>query len=64
MEADKEAIAKLLEIDPGVKAIVSSGYATDPVMADYKKCGFSGVATNPYSIKQIQETLHNVLVDK
>ena len=32
----KEAIRKLIDIDPDVKAIVSSGYSTDPVMSDYQ----------------------------
>ncbi len=60
----KETMVKLLEIDPEVKAIVSSGYANDPIMAEFKKYGFSGVVTKPYDIKQMQETLRKVLVDK
>ncbi len=60
----KETMAKLLEIDPKVKAIVSSGYATDPIMAEFKKYGFSGVVTKPYDIKQMQETLRKVLAGK
>src|SRR5208283_4190166 len=36
----KEAITTLLKIDPDVKAIVSSGYSTDPVMANYLEYGF------------------------
>ena len=60
----KEVIEKLLEIDPKVKAIVSSGYANDPIMADFKKYGFSGVVTKPYDVRQMQETLHDVLADK
>ncbi|MFC1949717.1 PAS domain S-box protein [Chloroflexota bacterium] len=60
----KETIEKLLEIDLDVKAIVSSGYATDPIMADYKKYGFSGVVTKPYDLGQMQETLHDVLICK
>ena len=39
----KEAVKKLLEIDPGAKVIVSSGYAADPVTANYEKYGFSAV---------------------
>jgi CheY-like chemotaxis protein len=53
----KEAIKKLLEIDPHGVVIVSSGYATDPIMSEYKKYGFSAVIAKPYSIKQLQETL-------
>ena len=53
----KEAVIKLLEIDPGASVIVSSGYATDPIMSDYKKYGFSAVIAKPYSINQLQETL-------
>jgi DNA-binding NarL/FixJ family response regulator len=57
----KEVIVKLLELDPGVKAIVSSGYATDPIMSEYKKYGFSAVVTKPYSVSQMEETLHDIL---
>jgi PAS domain S-box-containing protein len=57
----KEAIKKLLEIDPDVKAIVSSGYATDPIMADFKKYGFSAVVTKPYSFEELEKTLRNML---
>jgi DNA-binding NarL/FixJ family response regulator len=57
----KEAIKKLLEIDPDVKAIVSSGYATDPIMAEYKKYGFKAVVTKPYSVGEMEKTLHSVL---
>jgi CheY-like chemotaxis protein len=57
----KEAVGKLLEIDPKAKVIVSSGYSTDPVMHDYKKYGFSAVISKPYSIGELEKTLHQVL---
>lgn len=49
----KEAMAKLLEIDPKVKVIVSSGYSNDPLMAEYVKYGFSGVLAKPYKVKDM-----------
>jgi len=56
----KEAIKKLLEIDSEVKAIVSSGYSNDPIMADFKKHGFSGVVAKPYTIEELSKILHRV----
>jgi len=53
----RETMARLLEIDPGVKAIVSSGYSTDPVMANYREHGFSGVAVKPYRLADLAKTL-------
>ncbi|MFX1520780.1 MAG: PAS domain S-box protein [Promethearchaeota archaeon] len=57
----RETIKELIEIDPDVKAIVSSGYSTDPVMADFRNYGFSGVVAKPYNIKELSETLHRII---
>lgn len=46
----KETIKKLLEIDPEVSAIVSSGHANDPIMVNYLKYGFKGVLVTPHEI--------------
>jgi PAS domain S-box-containing protein len=60
----KEAITKLLEIDPDAKVIVSSGYATDPIMSGYKKFGFTAVLNKPYSVAEIEKTLKSLLKKK
>jgi len=60
----KEAIKKLLEIDPGARVIVSSGYSTDPIMSEYKKYGYSAVITKPYSVSQMENTLRDILKRK
>ena len=57
----KEAVKRLIDIDPGVKAIVSSGYSNDPVMADFKKYGFRAVLAKPYQVIDLNEKLHSVL---
>jgi len=59
----KEAIRQLLSIDPKVTAIVSSGYSNDPIMSDFEKYGFRGVATKPYRIEKLSWVLHDVLMD-
>jgi two-component system, cell cycle sensor histidine kinase and response regulator CckA len=57
----KDAVIKLREIDPGVKAIVSSGYSDDPIMARFRDYGFSGVVSKPYTLKALSETVHSVI---
>ena len=59
----KEVITKLRNYDPQIKAIVCSGYAADPIMADYEKYGFSGVVSKPYRIDELLAVLRQVAVD-
>lgn len=56
----KECIKKLHEIDPNVKAIVSSGYSNDPVIANYREYGFSGVLPKPYQIQELSSVLEGL----
>jgi PAS domain S-box-containing protein len=56
----KEALTRLREIDPQVRAIVSSGYSEDPVMADYAKHGFRGVLTKPYDLAELNDLLRRL----
>jgi CheY-like chemotaxis protein len=58
----RETIQSLMEIDPEIKAIVSSGYSNDPVMADFRKYGFSGVIAKPYRIGELGEVLRKLTV--
>ncbi|TAN40276.1 MAG: PAS domain S-box protein [Nitrospirae bacterium] len=57
----KETMKKLLDYDPEVKAIVSSGYSSDAMMANYREYGFSGVLTKPYQMKDLREVLHQII---
>jgi CheY-like chemotaxis protein len=57
----KEAMVRLLEIDPEVKVIVSSGYSTDTIMANYKEHGFRGVISKPYQIEALNEAVMKVI---
>ena len=57
----KEAIRRLTELDPGVKALVSSGYSYDPVMANFREYGFSGVIPKPYVMEELGRVLEEVI---
>ena len=57
----KETVEKLLEIDPNIKAVVTSGYSNDKVLANYKDFGFKGAIIKPFTVKKISETLNFVI---
>jgi CheY-like chemotaxis protein len=57
----KEAIQKLRTLDPCVKAIVSSGYSQDAIMANYRDYGFVAVITKPYKITDLGAILNEAL---
>ncbi len=54
----KEAIERLLEIDPQIRAIVSSGHLTDPAMSNYQECGFCGIVRKPYTATELSRALY------
>jgi len=57
----QETIKRLVEIDPDIRAIVSSGYANDPVMSRYEEYGFSGMIAKPYEIDALGRKVAEVL---
>ncbi len=57
----KQAIAEMIQLDPNVKAIVSSGYSNDPVMSDYESHGFKAVLPKPYDGRQMCELVEELL---
>jgi PAS domain S-box-containing protein len=59
-----ECIKRLVEMDPGVKAIVSSGYAMDPVMSRYREYGFCACIAKPYEVSDLGHVVHDVLESK
>jgi len=56
----KDTIQRLREIDPGVKAIVSSGYSTDPVLSNYRRYGFRGIVPKPYRAEHLCQTVQQM----
>ncbi len=58
----KEAIKKILQIEPKAKVIVSSGYSNDPIIANFMDYGFSGAIVKPFQLKNLQEVIHDIFV--
>lgn len=63
-EGGETTIKKLLEIDPKVRAIVSSGSLNDPIMADFKKYGFKALLPKPYRLDDISQVLNEVIGER
>ncbi len=57
----QEATKKLLEIDPQAKVIVSSGYANDPIVANFKNYGFKAALSKPFRMQELLATVEKVL---
>jgi signal transduction histidine kinase/ActR/RegA family two-component response regulator len=57
-----EAAAKLKELNPSVKLIVSSGYSDDPVLSHFAEYGFDAVILKPWTVKEMSDVLRKVIV--
>ena len=60
----EEAVRKLLEMDPDARAVVASGYSTDPILASHRAHGFRGVLLKPFEIEQLAETMREVMAGR
>ncbi|ODS31257.1 MAG: putative two-component sensor kinase [Candidatus Scalindua rubra] len=58
----EEAINRLLEIDPEIRAIVSSSNIDDPIMDNFKKYGFRAALPKPFEIDELSKTLQRVIM--
>jgi CheY-like chemotaxis protein len=57
----KETIALLKEIDSGVRAVVSSGYSTSPILANHQAFGFAGIIRKPCKMDEISKVMHDIM---
>ena len=57
----REAMQELLKLDPTVRAIVSSGYSGDPILANFRSHGFCGIVPKPYRLADLASAVRTAL---
>ena len=57
----RKGILYIFQVYPKAKCIISSGFTNNPVMANYSKYGYKGVAVKPYTPQQLLKVLNQVL---
>ncbi len=57
----REAAEKILAMDKGAVLVLASGYANDPVMAEYKEYGFRAAVAKPFDMKGLGRAMVSVL---
>ncbi len=57
----EEILGLLRQIDPKVKAIVSSGYSHKEVLANYEQYGFNAIAAKPYDLADISHIVYDLI---
>jgi two-component system cell cycle sensor histidine kinase/response regulator CckA len=60
----KETVKKLLEMKSGAKAIVSSGYSDDSLLANFQEYGFRGILPKPFDPQAVSKVLNEVIQGK
>jgi len=56
-----ETIRRLRELDPGVVAVVTSGYSDDAVTASFREHGFRAFLRKPFNLEELQAVLADLL---
>ena len=52
-----ETVARIKEIDPGIRAIASTGHFRECLTDEYKQHGFVGILPKPYVLKELIEAI-------
>ncbi len=56
-----EAIKRLVEIDPEIRAIVATGYSDDPILTHFREHGFRAAMAKPFMMKELAEAVGKAL---
>jgi CheY-like chemotaxis protein len=56
-----EALDTLLDIDPHITALASSGYSDTLTLARYREYGFTAILPKPYTLAELRQALTDAL---
>ena len=56
-----ETLGELRKRDPRVRALVFSGYSTDPTVTDFREHGFRGVVPKPFRFAELVAAVRQAL---
>jgi len=59
-----ETLTRLRGLAPDLRAVVCSGYSTDPVVVDHRAHGFSGVVSKPFTASELREQVRRALASR
>jgi len=57
----RDAVKKIIALDPKAKVIVSSGYSNDPIMANFRDYGFSAAIAKPFKMSELISVINQLL---
>lgn len=57
----EETANRLLQINPKIKIVISSGFSNIPIITDYKKHGIKAVLLKPYNMNKLKKLLNEII---
>lgn len=57
----KETLDQIVKLDPAVKAVVCSGFASSPFITHYREHGFAAALPKPFTIHTLAKTMSQLL---
>ena len=58
-----QTLPRLLELDPGARVVLTSGYGGDSILTDYASEGFAAAIAKPFDLVELSRTLHELTHD-
>ncbi len=60
----RQTLKKLLQIEPELKAIITTSYADDPIVTGFRYFGFAAALVKPFTMQELQDSLDTLLAEK